>query len=76
MDNGNFLIGRQPILNRNEEIVAYELLFRSAGAKMAEVTDSSHATASVILNTLTGHPEHTLIGGQKLDRHRLQGHSC
>ncbi|MEI6306377.1 MAG: EAL domain-containing protein [Deltaproteobacteria bacterium] len=65
MDNGNFLIGRQPILNRNEEIVAYELLFRSAGAKTAEVTDSSHATASVILNTLTGFGVEDILGKHK-----------
>jgi len=28
----NYLIGRQPILNRNGEIVADELLFRLAGS--------------------------------------------
>ena len=50
----NCLIGRQPILNRNEEIVAYELLFRSVDSPdMATVTDSSRATASVIINTLS-----------------------
>ena len=45
MDDGNYLLGRQPILNRNEELVAYELLFRSPGAASAEVTSASHATA-------------------------------
>jgi EAL and modified HD-GYP domain-containing signal transduction protein len=43
-----YLIGRQPILNRNEAIVAYELLFRSAGSLHAVVNDASQATASVI----------------------------
>ncbi len=42
-------VGRQPILDRNQELFAYELLFRS-GAKRnaAEVTDDLIATASVI----------------------------
>jgi len=65
MDSGDFLIGRQPILNRKEEIVAYELLFRSAGLKTAEVTDSSYATASVILNTLTGFGIEDILGKHK-----------
>jgi c-di-GMP-related signal transduction protein len=32
MLSSNYMIGRQPILNRNGEIVAYELLYRSAGS--------------------------------------------
>lgn len=55
MPNKSNLIGRQPILNRNEEVVAYELLFRSASSQnAANVTDASHASASVIINTLSG----------------------
>ena len=56
MGNGKYLIGRQPILNRSEEIVAYELLFRSPGVLGAGVGvgDASMATASVIVNTLSG----------------------
>ena len=61
--NENYLIGRQPILNRNEEIVAYELLFRSTGSKeVASVNDASHATASVIINTLTGFGLDQILG--------------
>jgi len=54
MDNRNYLLGRQPILNRAEELMGYELLFRSADSLTAEVKDASQATASVILNTLIG----------------------
>jgi len=55
MPSNSHLIGRQPILNRNEEVVAYELLFRSAEFdNAANVTDASHASASVIINTLSG----------------------
>ena len=65
MATGNYLLGRQPILNRGEELVAYELLFRSAGAQTAEVTDASHATASVIVNTLTGFGIEDILGKHK-----------
>jgi c-di-GMP-related signal transduction protein len=41
MQEVNYLIGRQPILDRNEEIVAYELLFRSAGSRNMERPDPS-----------------------------------
>jgi EAL and modified HD-GYP domain-containing signal transduction protein len=60
-----YLIGRQPILNRNEAIVAYELLFRSAGSLHAVVNDASQATASVIVNTLTGFGIADILGEHK-----------
>ncbi len=42
-------IGRQPILDRNNELFAYELLFRSGAQKNeANVDDNLAATASVI----------------------------
>ena len=50
MASQNYFLGRQPILNRNEELVAYELLFRSSESRTADVIDASHATASVIIN--------------------------
>lgn len=63
MPNTNYLIGRQPILNRNEEIVAYELLFRSTGSRdSATVLDASQASASVIINTLSGFGLETILG--------------
>jgi len=43
-----FFLARQPILNREQDLVAYELLFRSAAAGPANVTDDLSATASVI----------------------------
>lgn len=43
-----FFLARQPILNRDQSIAAYELLFRSAAAGPAKVTDDLAATASVI----------------------------
>jgi len=43
-----FFLARQPILNRDQNLVAYELLFRDAGIGAARVTDDRSATASVI----------------------------
>jgi EAL and modified HD-GYP domain-containing signal transduction protein len=44
-------IGRQPIYDRNLAVYAYELLFRSAEANAAEITDGDMATSDVIVNT-------------------------
>ena len=43
-----FFLARQPILNRKQDLVAYELLFRTAADGPANVTDDVLATASVI----------------------------
>ena len=46
-------IGRQPILDRNENIFAYELLFRSsAEGNIAVFDDDVKATSRVLVNTL------------------------
>ena len=44
----DFFLARQPILDRNQDLFAYELLFRSAAAGPANVTNDLSATASVI----------------------------
>ena len=49
-----WLIGRQPILDRDERITAYELLFRSPGHEGAHIVDPVAATTTVILGTLSG----------------------
>lgn len=46
-----FFLARQPILDRNQSLVAYELLFRNAAIGPANVTDDLSATASVIAHT-------------------------
>ncbi len=43
-----FFLGRQPILNRDQELIAYELLFRRAATDAITVTDDLSATAAVI----------------------------
>ncbi|MBB5607064.1 MULTISPECIES: EAL domain-containing protein [unclassified Janthinobacterium] len=45
----DFFLARQPILNREQRLVAYELLFRSTGQQQtAVVSDDVEATATVI----------------------------
>lgn len=43
-----FFLARQPILGRDQLLVAYELLFRNAAIGPASVTDDRAATAAVI----------------------------
>jgi EAL and modified HD-GYP domain-containing signal transduction protein len=46
-----FFLARQPILGRDQNLFAYELLFRAAGEhEDANITDSAAATAAVISN--------------------------
>ncbi len=47
---GQLFLGRQPILDREQRLVAYELLFRSGLNNAADVTDGVQATATVIAN--------------------------
>jgi EAL and modified HD-GYP domain-containing signal transduction protein len=48
-DTEEIFIGRQPILDRKQQLFAYELLFRSGGQKNeANVQDNLGATANVI----------------------------
>ncbi|MGN6702819.1 MAG: EAL and HDOD domain-containing protein [Burkholderiaceae bacterium] len=46
-----FFLARQPILDREQRLTAYELLFRSAATGPANVSDDLAATASVIAHT-------------------------
>ena len=48
LPSDDFFLARQPILSRNQRLVAFELLFRSADAPEANVVDHAAATAAVI----------------------------
>jgi EAL and modified HD-GYP domain-containing signal transduction protein len=48
MNDEQFFLGRQPIIGRSGELVAYELLFRSGTANHAEIADDMAASAAVI----------------------------
>jgi EAL and modified HD-GYP domain-containing signal transduction protein len=43
-----FYLARQPILNRSQRLVAYELLFRHADVETVNIIDHAAATATVI----------------------------
>lgn len=45
----HFFLGRQPILDREGEIYAYELLFRSTSVNCAHIVDEQQATIQVIM---------------------------
>ena len=51
MSSGTF-IGRQPIVDRDQEVVAYELLFRtSSSPQAAEIQEAGRASVRVMVNT-------------------------
>jgi len=63
-NNENFFLGRQPILDRKQEIMGYELLFRATTANRAEFESYSQASTSVITSALTTFGLHEVLGGK------------
>lgn len=57
-----FFLGRQPILDRNQEIIGYELLFRSADIDHAVFESYSHASSNVITHALASFGMHEVLG--------------
>jgi EAL and modified HD-GYP domain-containing signal transduction protein len=66
MATQDIFLGRQPILDRDQRIVAYELLFRTANTASVTVTvtDDMQATASVILHAFSEMGVQTVLGTQ------------
>ena len=61
-----FFMGRQPILDLGQQIVGYELLFRSAESLLeANFSDSQVASASVILSALADFGLQEVLGRHK-----------
>lgn len=48
----NFYIGRQPILDKNNNVYAYELLFRESTLNAANFKDARYAISRTILNAI------------------------
>lgn len=61
----NLFLGRQPILDVNQNLVAYELLFRSADCLHANVTDEVQACAHVIVHALSNFGIQNTLGKNK-----------
>lgn len=53
MPDSELFLGRQPIVDRHQRLVAYELLFRTGTINSANVTDGVRATATVIVNAFS-----------------------
>lgn len=64
MATRDIFLGRQPILDRDQRIVAYELLFRSADTASVTVTDDMQATASVIHHAFSEMGVQAVLGSQ------------
>ncbi|WP_293005666.1 EAL and HDOD domain-containing protein [Nitrosomonas sp.] len=63
---GSICLGRQPILDRNRNLVAFELLFREEGAEeAANVINDLSASANVIVNAYGKFGIHNVLGHQR-----------
>jgi EAL and modified HD-GYP domain-containing signal transduction protein len=62
MNDQQLFLARQPILDRDQNVIAYELLFRGAHTESAQVTDDLHATAQVITNLFSEIGIESVIG--------------
>jgi len=61
----NFLVGRQPILDRNEDIFGYEFLFRKTSKdETAVFLDSVTATSRVLMNIFQNFDLRSLTGNK------------
>ena len=61
----NLFLGRQPILDTTQNLIAYELLFRSANSLHANVTDEVQACAHVIVHALSDFGIEDTLGKNK-----------
>jgi len=65
MTSASAFIGRQPVLNRNQQLIGYELLFRPSDKASSAGTHSElHADTQVLVNTLNNMGTNWLIGNK------------
>ncbi|MGL4560681.1 MAG: EAL and HDOD domain-containing protein [Brevinema sp.] len=60
----NILLGKQSILDRNQKVVAYELLFRSI-EETTNIISDTNATANVVSNMLSMFQSDKILGNKK-----------
>ena len=61
--NNQIFVGRQPIFNRAQKVVAYELLYRGNGSSQnAEFSDGDSATSEVIINSVLDIGLESIVG--------------
>jgi c-di-GMP-related signal transduction protein len=59
----DIFLGRQPIVDRAQQLHGFELLFRNSLANHAAVTDDRAATSTVIVHTLSEFGIDSVLGG-------------
>ena len=59
----DIFLGRQPIVDRAQQLHGFELLFRNSLVNHATVTDDRAATSTVIVNTLSEFGIDNVLGG-------------
>jgi len=52
LNASEIFVGRQPIVDRGQKLIGFELLFRAGHTSSAVIADDTQATASVIANSL------------------------
>jgi EAL and modified HD-GYP domain-containing signal transduction protein len=65
MEESFIYLGRQPILDRNKKIVAYEILYRKTLEAFARIEDENQATSRVIINIFNNIGIKNLTGNKK-----------
>lgn len=61
----NFFVARQPIVDRQENLVAFELLFRAPLGSIPEILDDTNLTAQVLVNVFGEMGIAEVLGSQK-----------
>jgi len=59
-----FFLGRQPILNTRQEIVGFELLFRSSEKNFSDYIDQNQACMSLMFSSMSGFGFNEVLGGK------------
>ncbi|MCD8502740.1 MAG: HDOD domain-containing protein [Bacillaceae bacterium] len=62
----NIFVARQPILTVDEEVIAYELLYRMSEENRFDQVDGDLATTDLLINSFLGFEEERLSSGKKL----------
>ena len=65
MPNCNIFLARQPILDPEQKIVAYELLFRGSQTNFAQVDNELHATAHVMISLFNEMGIQSVLGKER-----------
>ena len=61
----DIFVGRQPIFDRQLEVVAYELLFRSGDVNWATISDGEYATSQVVHDAFMEIGLESLVGAKR-----------